>query len=87
MFFLFLERFDRANNVYGNDGERNAQALHGIARSGGDVGGGSGGLSKENSNPASLIGLEGCCRSQASQLLNARKYAHVAVDESRALII
>jgi len=65
------DRFDRANNLYGNDVEKNQVAAprnvpiidHGDSVSSNLL----------NVNPRSrLIALEGCCSSDASQLLNDR---------------
>lgn len=67
------DRFDRANNLYGNDVEKNQVAAprnvpiidHGDSVSSNLL----------NVNPRSrLIALEGCYSSDASQLLNDRKF-------------
>jgi hypothetical protein len=69
----FADRFDRANNLYGNDVEKNPGAAsrnvpiidHGDSVSSNLL----------NENPRSrLIALEGCCTSEAFQLLNDRKF-------------
>ncbi|KAK9281278.1 hypothetical protein L1049_004175 [Liquidambar formosana] len=65
------DRFERINNLSGNDGEKNQVTAsrnvpiidHGNA--------GSSNLVNENVRPR-LIALDGCCSSEASQLLNDR---------------
>lgn len=70
------DRFDRGNSLYQNDGEKNQQPQsHANTRNNipdhhGDAGSSS--LLNDNSSPHTLIPLEGCCRSEASQLLNDR---------------
>ncbi|XP_062030646.1 uncharacterized protein LOC133746486 isoform X1 [Rosa rugosa] len=64
------ERFDRTNNLHGNDLEKNQIASsRGTVIDHGD--GGSSSLLNENSHPW-FIALEGCCSSQAFDLLNNR---------------
>ncbi|GLT45162.1 hypothetical protein SLA2020_190150 [Shorea laevis] len=65
------DRFDRTNNSYGNDGEKNqpATARNNPAIDHGDIGGGS--IPNEDARPG-LIVLEGCSRSEAAQLLKDR---------------
>ncbi|KAJ9176720.1 hypothetical protein P3X46_012002 [Hevea brasiliensis] len=66
------DRFDRSNSLYASDAEKNQQFApprnlpivdH--------VDVGSSNVLNENSRPG-LISLDGCCRSEASQLLNDR---------------
>ncbi|CAN0927275.1 hypothetical protein LINGRAHAP2_LOCUS35805 [Linum grandiflorum] len=66
------DRFDRFGGLYGNDGDKSqthssSRSIHGIDH--GDAG--MQNLQNENSRGA-LISLEGCCHSDASQLLNDR---------------
>lgn len=60
--------FDRSNNVYVNDGEKNQ---HSVSSSGGGGGGGGGNVMSESTRRR-LIPLEGCSRSEAVQFLNDR---------------
>uniref|UniRef100_A0A5B7BGH0 Uncharacterized protein n=1 Tax=Davidia involucrata TaxID=16924 RepID=A0A5B7BGH0_DAVIN len=70
------DRFERTNNIYANDGEKNQVAVsrnvpivdHGNA--------GSSNLVHENPHPV-LIALQGCCKSEAYQLMNDRWAAAV----------
>lgn len=67
---IVTERFDRTNNLHGNDLEKNQIASsRGTVIDHGD--GGSSSLLNENSHPW-FIALEGCCSSQAFDLLNNR---------------
>ncbi|KAJ4846635.1 hypothetical protein Tsubulata_014649, partial [Turnera subulata] len=68
----FADRIDRSSHLYAHDGEKNqpvatSRNVHVIDH--GDLG--SYNFMNENSRPG-LIALEGCCRSEASQLLNDR---------------
>lgn len=77
-FWSGADRFDRGNSLYQNDGEKNQQPQsHANTRNNipdhhGDAGSSS--LLNDNSSPHTLIPLEGCCRSEASQLLNDRMH-------------
>nr|XP_011464426.1 PREDICTED: uncharacterized protein LOC101303233 [Fragaria vesca subsp. vesca] len=65
------ERFDRTNNLHGSDLEKNQIVF---SRGSGVIDHGDGGgssLLNENSQPC-FIALEGCCSSQAFDLLNNR---------------
>lgn len=65
------DRFDRTNNLHGNDLEKNqiASSRGIVVIDHGDAGSSS--LLNENSHPR-FIALEGCCSSQAFELLNNR---------------
>lgn len=91
------DRFDRGNSLYQNDGEKNQQPQsHANTRNNipdhhGDAGSSS--LLNDNSSPHTLIPLEGCCRSEASQLLNDRwaaimhSYNDTAIDLSGEWVV
>ncbi|KAJ6723902.1 PHOSPHOPANTOTHENATE--CYSTEINE LIGASE 2 [Salix koriyanagi] len=70
------DRFDRGSSLYQIDGEKNQQQQsHANTRNNipdhhGDAGSSS--LLNDNYSSHTLIPLEGCCRSEASQLLNDR---------------
>lgn len=66
------DRLDRSGQLYANNGEKNQQYstsrnVHVVDH--GDLGGNN--FQNENSRPG-IVALEGCCRSEASQLLNDR---------------
>ncbi|KAA8550491.1 hypothetical protein F0562_002175 [Nyssa sinensis] len=65
------ERFERANNIYANDGEKNQVAASRNVPIVDHVDAGSGNLVNENPRPG-LIALHGCCNSEAYQLMNDR---------------
>ncbi|KAB5527780.1 hypothetical protein DKX38_021627 [Salix brachista] len=75
-FWFGADRFDRGSSLYQIDGEKNQQQQsHANTRNNipdhhGDAGSSS--LLNDNYSSHTLIPLEGCCRSEASQLLNDR---------------
>lgn len=73
---IVSDRFDRTNNLHGNDLEKNqiASSRGIVVIDHGDAGSSS--LLNENSHPR-FIALEGCCSSQAFELLNNRMYLQV----------
>ncbi|XP_071725082.1 uncharacterized protein [Rutidosis leptorrhynchoides] len=76
--------FDRASGIYANEGEKNQPAA--TRNFSGDAGSSS--FSNENARHT-LIGLEGCSRSDAAQLLNDRwsatlhRYNEMSADSSK----
>lgn len=67
----FADRFDRINNFYVNDGEKSQVVAPRNVPSIDQGDSGSSNILNENARPG-LIALEGCCSSEASQLLNDR---------------
>ena len=67
----FADRFDRVNNFCANDGDKNQVVAPRNVPNIDQGDSGSSNIMNENARPG-LITLDGCCSSEASQLLNER---------------